>query len=550
MLQAFRLIWQCDKRAFLLKLCYTVCTSLLPLLNLYVLKLVVDGVADAVTARAVDGLVFGQHLMSLVAIFCGVTLLNRWIGVLNTVNNDVLTQKLTDYVNNIIQNQSVQLDMAYYDNPEYHDTFHRAQQESAFRPIRILDNLVAVVSALVALVGVALMLLVSSWQVVVVMLVAVVPSFCVRFYKSRSIYRFRRETTQDMRRTNYYGQLLTNRVFAKEVRVFGLADHFRNLYVDMRSRLVGRLLAISRRMAFFDALTAVVEVAALAIVTLILVRTAVRGAITLGSFVMLFEAFRRGQGYLSSLVGGVSGLYEHKLFINNLFEFLDLQPSIVSPATPEPFPGRVDEVRFDEVTFSYPRMHHPTLDHLTFVARRGQLNRIEGENGYGKTTMLKLLMRLYDPQQGAVLINGIDIRRFDVAELRRHVSTIFQDYVQFQFTARENILFGDIAHAEDARRMATALQQSEAENVVGQLRQGLDTPLGRMFDGGEELSMGQWQRIALARQLYSDAPILLFDEPTAWMDADARAAFSRTVQSLADDRLVILVSHVESDKGC
>jgi len=551
MRQAFRLIWQCDKRGFILKLLYTVCNSLLPLINLYVLKLLVDAITTAVESKPVDAMFWGAPLAGYIAAFCGIMLLNRWIGVLNTVNNDVLTQQLTDYINNIIQTQSVRLDMAYYDNPDYHDTFHRAQQEAAFRPIRILENTVTVVGSVAALAGIAAMLLASSWQVVAVMLVAVLPSFAVRLYKSRRIYRFRRETTQDMRRTNYYGQLLTNRIFAKEVRAFGLADHFRRLYVDIRARLVQQLLAISRRLALFDAITAILETAAMALVIIFLIRPAISGAMTIGSFVMLFEAFRRGQGHLSSLVSGVSGLYEHKLFINNLFDFLSLTPSIVSPADPVPFPERVEEVCFDDVTFSYPDMKQPVLSHFSLTARRGEVTLIEGENGRGKTTMLKLLLRLYDPQQGSVRINGIDIRRFDVAELRRNLSVIFQDYVQFCFTARENIVFGDIGNADDAQRLAQSIRAAGADAVVDGLVHGLDTPLGRQFDGGEELSMGQWQRIALARQLYSKAQVLLFDEPTAWMDAEARANFRQTLEALRADHVILLVQHqtVEAENG-
>ena len=543
MRQAFRLIWQCDKRGFILKLLYTVCNSLLPLLNLYVLKLLVDAITTAVESKPVDAMLWGAPLAGYIAVFCAVMLLNRWIGVLNTVNNDVLTQRLTDYINNIIQTQSVRLDMAYYDNPDYHDTFHRAQQEAAFRPIRILENTVTVVGSVAALAGIAAMLLAASWQVVAVMLVAVLPSFAVRLYKSRRIYRFRRETTQDLRRTNYYGQLLTNRIFAKEVRAFGLADHFRRLYVDIRARLVQQLLAISRRLALFDAITAILETAAMALVIIFLIRPAISGAMTIGSFVMLFEAFRRGQGHLSSLVSGISGLYEHKLFINNLFEFLNLKPSIVSPQKPLQFPTRVDEVSFDDVTFSYPDIKQPVLSHFSLTARRGEVTLIEGENGRGKTTMLKLLLRLYDPQQGSVRINGIDIRRFDVAELRRNLSVIFQDYVQFCFTARENIVFGDIGNADDAQRLAQSIRAAGADAVVDGLGHGLDTPLGRQFDGGEELSMGQWQRIALARQLYSKAQVLLFDEPTAWMDAEARANFRQTLEALRADHVILLVQH-------
>lgn len=543
MLQAFKLIWQCDRKSLLFKVFYTVCTSLLPLANLYILKVLVDSVTNYAGSGFEE---FPQMLVYCILAFCGITLLNRLISVLSTVNNDILTQKLIDYINNLIQNQSVRLDLAYYDNPDYHDTFHRAQQEAAFRPIRILENFVSALSALISLAGVGVMLLVSSWQVIVVMVVAVVPTFCVKLYKSRRIYRFRREATQTMRRSNYYGQLLSDRAYAKEVRSFGLADYFRQCYVSIRRKLVSQLLAISRRLAYFDALTAVIEAAALVFVLLFLVRPAVSGALTIGTFVMLFEAFRRGQGYLNSLVSGVSGLYEHKLFINNLFEFLKLEPSITSPANPVAFPERVEEVSFENITFYYPEMKTPTLNAFSMKARKGEVTYLEGENGFGKTTLLKLLLRLYDPQQGSIRINGIDIRQFDLAELRHNISAIFQDYVQFYFTARENITFGEINNADDARRLAEAVRLADAEGVVARLSKGLDTPLGRQFDHGEELSMGQWQRIALARQLFSRAPILLFDEPMAWMDSKARATFASTLETLRKDHIILLVRHLGS----
>lgn len=546
MYKVIRIFWHCDSRRFLLKLFYTLCGSLLPLVSLVMIKNIVDGATSAIVGNAGPE-TFGLPtiLVASMAAFCGITLLNRWISVLNSVNSDVLTQEIVDYINGLIQIQSVQLDMAYYDNPDFRDTFHRAQQEAAFRPIRILENIVQVFGSLISLAGVAVMLFAASWKVIAVMVVAVVPTFCVRLYKSRRIYRFRRETTQMARRSNYFGSLLSSSMYAKEVRSFGLANHFRKCYVDIRRRLVDQLLHISRRMALLDSLTAVIEALSLAAVLLILVRPVVGGGLTIGTFVMLFEAFRRGQGYLNGLVGGVSGLYEHKLFINNLFEFLSLKPSILSPDRPEPFPEKVESISFSDVTFAYPGMKHAVLSHYSLDARFGEITRIEGENGFGKTTLLKLLLRLYDPQEGAVCVNGIDIRRFDVFELRHNISAIFQDYVQFHFTARENILFGDIDTPEDAKRISDALRLADAGHVVDTLSGGLDTVLGRQFENGEELSMGQWQRIALARQLYSNAPILVFDEPTAWMDVKARSNFFMALEELKPSHLIILVRHEE-----
>ena len=543
MLNALKIIWQCDRRGFLLKLLYTALGSLLPLANLYVLKVMVDGISSATTGIE-SWHTASTVLVTSIGLFCGIMLVNRLVNILGTVNGDILTQKLIDHINGLIQTQSLNLDMAYYDNPRFHDTFHRAQQEAAFRPIRILENLVAVFGALISLVGVGVMLLVASWQVVAVMLVAMIPSFTVRLVKSRRIYRFRRETTQLARRSGYYGALLTNRIYAKEVRAFAVGDHLRTLYVSIRRQLVDRLLSISRRLALYDALTSIVEVAAVGLSVFLLIKPVTSGAITIGTFVMLFEAFRRGQGYLSSLVGGISGLYEHKLFINNLFEFLELKPNILSPDDPVPFPEKVMKVEFDDVTFSYPDMMQPTLSHFTFRAERGTVSYIRGENGFGKTTMLKLLLRLYDPQQGAVRINGIDIRRFNIADLRRNVSAIFQDYVQLQLTVRDNIEFGNLKHRGDALRLAEALRNADADSIVANLPKGIDTQLGRQFDEGQELSMGQWQRIALARQLFADGQVLFFDEPTAWMDKEARSHFAQLLNELSKTHVVLLVQHV------
>lgn len=548
MRKAIKIIWQCDKRGFILKLFYTAVGSILPLVNLYVLKIMVDGiVATANHDNTQDLISATPMLMFAIAMFCGIMLLNRLVNVLGTLNTEVLTQKLIDYINGLIQGQSLRLDMSYYDNPRYHDTFHRAQQEAAYRPIRILENMVAIFGAALSLIGVGVMLFVASWKVVAVMLLAMMPSFFVRLYKSRRIYAFRRETTQLSRRSSYYGALLTNRAFAKEVRAFGLGEHLQSCYYSIRRQLVGRLLAISRRLAVLDALTSIVEVAAFGLSIFLLMRPVTAGEITVGSFVMLFEAFRRGQGYLSSLVGGVSGLYEHKLFINNLYEFLELKPSVTSPTDPKPFPERIESIEFDNITFSYPDMLQPTLKNFSLRAKRGVITYITGENGYGKTTMLKLLLRLYDPQGGAVRINGIDIRDFELKELRHNISAIFQDYVQLQLTVRENVEFGDLKHRDDAKRLAEALRNADAETIVSGLPNGVDTQLGRMFDGGQELSMGQWQRIALARQLYADGQVLFFDEPTAWMDKEARRNFAQLLEKLCKEHVVLLVQHVSDN---
>src|SRR5574344_449157 len=557
---ALQIIYRCDPKLCVLKVIYITLLSLLPLVNLYVLKCMVDSVVHL--GNTAGAVLAPLNMRWYVIIFCGIYLLTRILNVLDSVNTDVLTQKLIDYINNLIQTQSIALDMVYYDNSEYHDSFHRAQQEAAYRPVRILENYVSVFGAVVSLLGILAMLFKTSWLVIVVMVIAILPAFFVRLHKSKSVYNFRNETTPQTRRANYLGQLISNRAYAQEVRSFALGNYFKKSYINIRHQLFITFRKISYRIAVYDGLTAIIETGALFFVMILLLRPTMAGVISVGTFVMLFEAFRRGQSYLGNLVTSVSGLYEHELFIRNLYKFLALRPGIVSPTLPVPFPKDIDCVEFRDVTFGYPNNHTYTseksvekapnkdgadlqsvLTHFDFVARKNEITLLQGENGFGKTTALKLLLRLYDPQGGAIFINNIDIRQFDLNELRHAVAAIFQDHAHFFFTAEDNIYFGNIESPLNESRIRQAANLSGAASVIDKLPQGYNTMLGCQFNDGKELSMGQWQRVALARLLYSDAPIMVFDEPTAWMDSNTQNLFLSGLQQIRKDKVIILISH-------
>ena len=539
--KALNMIRMCRPKSFWLRIFYVFVQSVLPLVSLYVLKFLVDSVTNG-EQQVILGHEFSPYM--LLVIFSLLFLLNRLVNVLSTVNNDIMSQRLVDYLSDRMQRQSARLDMSYFDNPEYHDTYHRAQQEASYRPLQVLNGFMNLFGALLTISGIVVMLTTASPWIIVVMVVAVFPSFVVRIIKSRQIYAFRRENTQNYRRTYYYTTLLGGRDYAKEMRTFGLASYFRSRFVIIRKELVVALLRISRRIAMYDSICALVETAALFLVTLFLIRSATSGAITVGAFVMLFEAFRRGQASLNTLVAAISGLYDNRLFVGNLFEFLDLEPTIVSPPNAKPFPKEVHTVEFRDITFRYPKMERDVLKHFNLTARAGEVTQIEGENGFGKTTLLKLLLRLYDTDEGAVLVDGVDVREYDLQGLRHGIGAIFQDYVRFYCTAEENIAFGDIENP-NSDRVRYVARLAGADKIIERLPKGYQTPLGRMFDGGEELSMGQWQRIALARQLYSDAPVLIFDEPTAWMDVPSRDRFYETLELMKNNnKVIILIKHV------
>ncbi len=558
--QALILVRRCDPRSFRLRILYVVLQSLLPLLNLYILKLLVDAVTAAVTnpATAADPSPFAL-LLAMVAIF----LLNRIVGTLNAVNNDILAQKLVDYMADIMQRQSARLDMAYYDNPDYYDSLHRAQQEATSRPLVIMGNFMSLFGSALSIVGIVAMLTTASIWIIAVMIVAVMPGFAVRLYKARRIYTFRRDNTQLYRRTAYYSAILSSRDFAKEMRAYNLTDFFRRRFVATRSGLVRQLIAISRKLGALDILSALVEAAAMFAVVALLIHQALAAAITIGTFVMLFEAFRRGQGSLSSLVASIASLYDNRLFVTNLFDFLDFKPQITSPANPLPMPDKIETIEFRDVTFRYPDMQRDLLQHYSLTAHVGHITRIQGQNGFGKSTLVKLLLRLYDPQQGSVLINGIDIRNLDLRQLRSAVGVLFQDFGRYALTAAENIAFGDsecvnavmrdcvstdtLTHSHDKAliddRIKHAATLANAHSFISQLPENYNNMLGRTFDRGAELSMGQWQRLAIARLLYTDAPILVLDEPMAWMDIPTRQPFIDTIEKLSHNKIIIIITH-------
>lgn len=538
------LICRSDRRLLLLHVLMMLCTSLLPLALLYAVKYLVDAVEQLVRLPH-GGLPTGVWIC--VAAFCLIYLLNRLCSIFGGYISGLLGEKTVNNIQRMIQKQSAEVDMSYYDTPSYYDAMYMAQQESAHRPLVLLDQMTSLVSELITLVGVVCILCAFSLWTVPVMLLAGLPAILVHMRRVRVLYAWRKSRIKDNREANYHAALLTNRNFAKEVRSYGIAGFVQARFWEIRKRLYRQRRAISRKTSILAALTACWDVVALLLILYLLFRNTLAGLLTVGGFVMYFQAFRKGGSAMQSLVKAVSGIYENHLFLSNLFQFLELEHRIQSPEHPVPFPSEIrDGIRFNNVSFSYPGAEANVLDRADYFFEPNRINRISGANGMGKTTLVKLLCRLYDAKEGSITIDGTDIRQFDVKELRDNIAVIFQDFVGYAFTAEENVKMGRRS-ADDLNCFADALSASGADEVIAKLTQKEKTLLGKLFEGGEELSMGQWQRIALARALYKKAPILVLDEPNSWMDAGGRANFRKHLPELCRDRLVILISHEDAD---
>jgi ATP-binding cassette subfamily B protein len=383
----------------------------------------------------------------------------------------------------------------------------------------------------------------GSWLPVVLFL-STLPAFYVVLRTSQRYHSWWKSTTTERRRSQYLDTVLTEGWYAAEVRLFGLANHFRRAYGELRWRLRKERLGLLRdqNVARLGA-----EVLALAISASTLVWMAWRaflGQATLGDLALFYQAFQRGQGLMRALLTNVGQIYTNSLFMVNLFEFLDLKPSIVDPPNPLPVPSKLDSaIQFRNVTFRYPGTDRVALRDFNLSIPAGSMVAIVGANGAGKTTLLKLLCRFYDPESGQVELDGIDLRSLSLAELRKQITVMFQIPVPYQAPARQNISMGNLEAEEDLTRIEEAARNAGAHEVIARLPRGYETILGKWFAEGTELSAGEWQRVTLARAYLRQSEIIILDEPTSFMDSWAESDWFERFRDLARGRTAILITH-------
>ena len=365
---------------------------------------------------------------------------------------------------------------------------------------------------------------------------------------SRKVYHWQRERTETERQAWYTHWLLTGGPHAKEMRIFGLGETFRAMFRDLRTVLRRERIGIARGRATADFAAGAVAVLATFGTFAYIARQTIYGSITLGSMVMYYQAFQQGLSSLQSVLQGLAGLYEDNLFLTYYHEFMGLEPRVVAPAQPAQVPRPMSEgVVFRGVDFHYPGTERTALSGIDLEVQPGEVAALVGANGSGKTTLVKLLCRLYDPSAGSITLDGAELSSYDVVDLRRQISVVFQDYLQYQFTALENIRIGDVELPADTPEtraaVETAARDAGADDVIVGLPKGYDTPLGKWFADGEELSVGEWQKVALARAFVRDAQILVLDEPTSALDPEAEWNVFEHIRELAAGRAVVLISH-------
>ncbi len=537
-----RLVWASAPGWTLANLGLIVVQGLMPLAALYLMKQIVDAVKVGVETS--DKAAAWQVVMGWIALAALVALVAALARSLGELCSEAQAQAVSDAVSDVLHAQSVAVDLEYYENPAYHDTLHRAQQEAGYRPVRIVNGLTQVGQNGLALLGVTWLLFLLNGVIGLILIVAALPGAAVRLKYSRRLYHYEDEQTRNERLAWYYHWTLTDATHAKEIRLFGLGALFRGRFQNLRRALREGRLAIARRRAVAD--FGVQGLAALGVLASlgILAQQTIVGAITLGDLVTYYVGVQLGLGFLQAILRGLVELYEDNLFLTHFYQFLELKPAIRAPARPQSIPAQIRQgIAFQGVGFQYPGTTEKVLEDVHLTLRPGEVIALVGENGAGKTTLVKLFCQLYHPTEGAISLDGIDLRQLDPVAWRREISVIFQDYLHYQLSAGENIWLGNVQAAANREQIEEAARRSGADAFIRGLPKGYDTRLGNWFEDGHELSIGQWQKVALARAFLHKARIVILDEPASSLDPLAEAEVFRQFRQLIAGRSAILISH-------
>lgn len=455
---------------------------------------------------------------------------------------EVQAERVQDEVNRLIHTQALRLDLSFYDHPESYDQLYRAQADAASQPLTLLESLGALVqNGLGFLVLAGILWTYAKWLPMLLVVTAVPGLFLVARHILAEHFWYLENTNYE-RRSGYINALITNQGAAAELRVFDLGPHLREVFENIRAILRQGRLSLVRRGAMTELLAGFLAWAgSLVGLGWMLHQTLVR-QVKLGDLLLCFQAFQSGQSLLRSLLDGAGKIYKSLLFVQNLDDFLKIKPAILSGRDGEAGLPVKQSIRFERVNFSYPGGLHPALDQFDLEIPQGKVVAIVGHNGAGKSTLIKLLCRFYDPDQGRILLDGVDLRSLDQEALRRRIAVLFQDPVHYHATVRENIAFGDVAGLGDDARVWEAARNAGALGPIERLQDGLDTILGKWF-GGAELSGGEWQRVALARAFFRDAALVILDEPTSAMDSWAEQDWLNRFRTLVEGRTALMITH-------
>lgn len=495
---------------------------------------------------------FGTTVFFLLAFMFAYNILNSIVNTLKNTVTRIAGELVVRTVKLEIMHKAKELDLCSFDLPAFYEKLENANREAGMRPIQILSSTFSMVSNIITLISFVVILAAELWWAALVMVAVSVPSAIINFYYRRKHFQYMRRRSKDRRQMNYYSDLMVNKDMVKEIRMFDLSDTFIGRYRETFDRYFAGIRALIMRENMWHVIITVVSSVVNCAFFAWFAYRVVTGGYQIGTYSLYTGALGQIAGQVGALIGVSATIYEGTLFIDNLTSFLKEEPTVV-PIDPEerreegPLKvahGQAHTIEFRHVSFIYPGTERKVLDDVNLVIRPGETLVLVGLNGAGKTTLLKLLTRLYDPTEGVILLDGEDIRAYDVKDLYSMYGIIFQDFGKYAVSVTENIHFGDIRKELKEEEIRKAAEEADATDYIGHLPGGFNTPLMRIFEEeGIELSIGQWQKLAIARAFYSDSDVLILDEPTASLDPIAEQEIFNQFDRLRADKTTIFVSH-------
>jgi ATP-binding cassette, subfamily B, bacterial len=538
--KALKLVWESAPGWAFANTVLSVLRSFFPLAIIWLLKGVIDGITNASKANPGDPIVNVLWQIIAVAVF--------WF--LDEASSDISSWvrkkqslKLEVYMYGLLHAKAIKLDLINFERPEYFDCLARASREAPWRPNNILNNLVAILRGFLSLILMAGLIISLHWVLAVILILVNIPGIWLRLHYADILYKFHRSQTPESRKSTYFNWLLTGDRPSREIRLFGLGSYFMDLFRKSFLKQTEEEINIIRKRTQIELISNFFKASALLFTLLYVAHKTIGGGLSIGQMAMILVAFRQGMIYIKDLFTSVGGLYEDSLFIGDTFEFLDLKESIKATEPVMATSSFKNKIVLENVSFTYPGNTTPTIDNVSFEINKGEVIALVGSNGAGKSTLVRLLCRLYDPDAGKVRYDDNDIKNFDPVEYRKLFSVIFQDFMLYNLSAGENIRLGDIEAKFSDGRVRISAATTGVHDIIDNLPKGYNTIIGNLFEDSRELSWGEWQKIALARALFRDAPVLILDEPSSALDSDTEFDILSRFREIVKGRTSILISH-------
>ncbi|GGC48755.1 HlyB/MsbA family ABC transporter [Parapedobacter defluvii] len=539
--RTLKLVWEIEPYKTIWVVFSIILSNGMLFLSLYTMKLLID----VVSSHQLGSLEYGTLVIRHVLIAGGAAVLHAMSNSLSAYISELQSTIVSEKIDDMIHQHTVKLDMAYYEDPEYFNTLKLAKEAGGGRPNAVIMGLLDVLSGVLKIVAASVVIFTIDWRLLPILVLFILPMFIVRIHFSRKYNALRIRNTPTERLASYFSHLITSEISAREIRSYNLGEYFKKKYFDIRTDLIGERLKISLQRT--KAESGFNAIASLGFFTCIyfIARGAIDGRVSPGDIAIFLVIFPMIFGYLREMTSGITAVYSNNLYVKYIFELFDLKSSLHEIASPQAIPGSPHvKLKVDDLSFRYPHADKLILNGISLEISPGKIVALVGLNGSGKSTLIKLLARLYDPTEGTIRLDGLDIRNFSIADYRKQVSIVFQDFYKYNTTANENIFLGDIDRKEHLQTdIESAAKQAGAHDFIKDLELRYQTMMGRVFEGGHEISIGQWQKLATARAFYSPAKFLILDEATSALDAQSEYKLFDMLKANLGNRGALIISH-------